>query len=364
MNTGSPQTASSVPVNPVSQQDQATADSCKPKGRSKGHNIQPVPIAPTKFSASDAYDLFRDSRQKTFANADFSIEARDKVIMEEWQAAGFEERSAYFRKAWLNYETQWNRYRRQVSRRKEPLPEGRLEKKKTDEKTPLACCIVPDKPLIVPDKPLNDTSSMKLKEIYKDQDILVIEKPAGLTSTASVSGQDTVVKRLRAEHPGVHLPHRLDKATSGLMVVALNQKSASHLCGQFRDRKVHKIYTAEVWRKPDPAEGTVLLPLRPDDDSRRQCISDSEGKPSLTLYQTIKNHRDSCARVKLEPVTGRPHQLRVHMAAIGHPVVGCYFYGSKASATAGDRLHLHASELEFTHPVTGCTMRFESTPDF
>ena len=356
MNTGLPQITPDVSAT-SSPEEQAGASSSQSSGRSKGYKIQPAPIKPTEFSISDAFDLFRDIRRKTFANSDFSIDVLDDAITKEWQETSFEERCTYYRKAWINYEAQLSLYHLNMSRRKVLPSEERQDKETPGEEVPLATNIVSD-------KVDTDTCTLEVRELYKDNDILVIDKPAGLACMASQSGQDTMLERLKKEHSVASLPHRLDKATSGLMVVALNTASTRHLCGQFRNRQVHKKYTAEVWRNPDPAQGPILLPLKYDAGSCRQSIAQSQGQLSLTLYQTTKNHRDSCARVKLEPVTGRTHQLRAHMAAIGHPIVGCSFYGNQESVSAGKRLHLHASELEFKHPVTGRIMSFERKPDF
>ena len=357
MNTGLPQIAPDVRATPAPPQDEAVAGSCKPKSRSKGHSIQPIPVAPTTFSTLEAFDLFRESRKKTFVSFDISIETVNEAIVKEWKAAGFEERSTYFRKAWLNYEKELDKYHQMMSKRKVLPPEYKLEQEKPDLEIPIGSYIAPDI-----DK--EDTRLLQVKEHYKDDDICVVEKPAGLACMSSDPAQDNVLDRIKAGHPGASLPHRLDKATSGVMVVSLKSDSARDLCAQFKNRQVHKKYTAEVWGKPEPLEGPVLIPLKYDDAHRRQCISERKGKPSLSLYQSIKNHRDGFTRVKLEPVTGRSHQLRAHMAAIGHPILGCKLYGSKESATASKRLHLHASELEFKHPVTGRAMKYESTPDF
>ncbi|MRI32741.1 RNA pseudouridine synthase [Endozoicomonas sp. OPT23] len=206
----------------------------------------------------------------------------------------------------------------------------------------------------------------ELAELYRDDQIVVVSKPSGLLSVPGrpPNDSDSALGRLQAINPESRVVHRLDMSTSGLMVFALNADSHRHLSRQFQDRKVKKGYAAEVWGKPEKPEGEVNLPLCCDWPNRpRQMVDHELGKPSLTKYQLMAD--DSAhGRVWLEPVTGRSHQLRVHMAELGHPIIGCEFYAHKEAREYSPRLHLHASFLEFTHPETNERITFNSPAPF
>lgn len=206
-----------------------------------------------------------------------------------------------------------------------------------------------------------------LTEIYRDAHIVVISKPAGLLSVPGKppNDQDSALGRLQKIEPETRVVHRLDMATSGLMVFGLDADSHRSLSRQFQDRKVSKQYLAEVWGKPLKKQGEVNLPLRCDWPNRpRQMVDHELGKPSLTHFQQVHNDRERYARVLLQPITGRSHQLRVHLAEIGHPILGCEFYAHPDARAASDRLHLHASQLQFTHPATGTPLTFNSPAPF
>lgn len=202
----------------------------------------------------------------------------------------------------------------------------------------------------------------EVQVVYADDDILVVAKPAGLLSVPGRFVKDSVLQRVMFEFPDARIVHRLDLDTSGLMVLALTQAAVSELGRQFRERLVEKIYTADVWGKPDDTSGEIDLPMRPDPDNRpRQQIDVEAGKFALTRYELIEVLQNN-ARLLLAPVTGRSHQLRLHLAAIGHPILGCDLYAHKAALEASDRLCLHATRLRLFHPVTSDPVRFESEP--
>jgi tRNA pseudouridine32 synthase/23S rRNA pseudouridine746 synthase len=199
--------------------------------------------------------------------------------------------------------------------------------------------------------------------IYRDDFMLVVDKPAGLLAVPGrgADKQDCLSARLRHEFPDTLVVHRLDMSTSGLMVFARGADMQRRLSQLFQERQIEKRYTAVVTGRLEAEAGEVDLPIAADWLNRPlQKIDAESGKPSLTRYRVLARH-DSTSRVELEPYTGRSHQLRIHMAAIGHPILGDALYGDAGSAP---RLLLHASSLGFTHPVTGEPVHFVSVPPF
>lgn len=204
--------------------------------------------------------------------------------------------------------------------------------------------------------------------LFVDEALLVIDKPAGLLS---VPGRgplhaDSAASRVQADYPDARVVHRLDMATSGLMVMARGTEMERRLSIAFQQRRVAKHYVAVVAGRPWPEQGEIRLPLIADWPNRpRQKVDWSAGKPSLTIYRVLAHdaatHR---SRVELRPHTGRSHQLRVHMQAIGHPILGDDLYADPPSRTAADRLLLHASALSLSHPATGVEMCFVSPVPF
>ena len=206
-----------------------------------------------------------------------------------------------------------------------------------------------------------------ITELYRDKHIIVINKPAGLLSVPGKppNDKDSALGRLQRIDPETRVVHRLDMSTSGLMVFGVGAGSHRHLSRQFQDRKVRKGYVAEVWNTPGVPKGEIDLPLRCDWPNRpRQMVDHVLGKSSQTLYTVIENHRTLHSRIWLEPITGRSHQLRVHMAELGHPILGCEFYAHPEAKAAADRLHLHASMLCFQHPVSEQNLTFNSSAPF
>lgn len=188
--------------------------------------------------------------------------------------------------------------------------------------------------------------------VYQDEHIVVANKPEGLLSVPGRLEEhyDSLWSRLAKEYPELHVVHRLDMATSGLMLFALTKYAEKHIKKQFQYRLTHKIYYARVWGKVTDKEGMVDLPLICDWPNRpRQKVCYQDGKPSQTRYQVVKRERHTTL-VRLLPVTGRSHQLRVHMMALGHPIVGDEFYATEEARAFSNRLQLHSAELSFYHP--------------
>ena len=208
--------------------------------------------------------------------------------------------------------------------------------------------------------PLSD-----LDLIYRDDTLIVVNKPAGLLAVPGrgADKQDCLASRVQAEFPDALVVHRLDMATSGLLLFARGAEMQRRLSHLFREREVQKRYVAVVSGRLELLSGEIDLPLIRDWPNRpRQKVDFATGKPSLTRYRVLA-HDDGTTRVELEPVTGRTHQLRVHMAAIGHPIMGDALYGGEAEGRA-ERLLLHASALSFAYPLNAEMLNLASEPPF
>nr|WP_155847838.1 pseudouridine synthase [Asticcacaulis benevestitus] len=195
--------------------------------------------------------------------------------------------------------------------------------------------------------------------------MLVAEKPAGLLSVPGRLPQhkDCLITRLQSLYPDALTVHRLDMATSGLMVFARGPEVHRTLSKAFADRQVDKRYIAVVAGDLS-ADGEVDLPLIKDWPNRpRQMVDHATGKPSLTRYR-ILGRGEGTTRIELEPVTGRTHQLRVHMMAIGHPILGDDFYAPPEIEALSPRLLLHAERLSLPHPVTAACVAFHAAAPF
>ena len=177
--------------------------------------------------------------------------------------------------------------------------------------------------------------------------------------------QDSLTSRVQAEFPDALVVHRLDMATSGLMMFARGAEMQRRLSHMFREREVQKGYVAVVEGRVEPAHGEVDLPLASDWPNRpKQKVDSVTGKHSLTHYRLLEHDiKTNTSRLELEPVTGRTHQLRVHMAAIGHPILGDALYGGKTSGRA-ERLLLHARVLNFAHPLSAEPLSLVCEPSF
>ena len=170
-------------------------------------------------------------------------------------------------------------------------------------------------------------------------------------------------KGLQAVFPEALLVHRLDQDTSGIMVFAMTPNAQRHLGKQFETRRVKKLYVARLWGRLEPKEGQVDLPLIVDWPNRpRQHVDHENGKPAQTNWKVIR-HEDGTTRVRLIPLTGRSHQLRVHMMALGHPILGDPLY-AEGAARDFPRLMLHAQSLRFNHPDGGKGLTFSAPIPF
>jgi tRNA pseudouridine32 synthase/23S rRNA pseudouridine746 synthase len=206
-----------------------------------------------------------------------------------------------------------------------------------------------------------------LEILYADAALLVVDKPAGLLSVPGRGADkaDCLISRLQAKFADALAVHRLDMSTSGLLLVARGAAMHSALSRLFRERQVAKHYLAEVEGCLETSAGEIELPLICDWPNRpRQKVDFEIGKHSLTRYRLVSiDHERKTSRVDLEPVTGRSHQLRVHMAALGHPILGDELYG-RGDPETGERLHLHATDLAFIHPLTGENLQFHCKAPF
>ena len=213
---------------------------------------------------------------------------------------------------------------------------------------------------------------MSLKPLHIDGHIIVAVKPAGLLAVPGrgADKQDCLSARLAIEFGDIHIVHRLDQATSGLMVFARTLTALRELHAQFREGVVAKSYQAIVVGKPAQTSFCIDLPLGADWPNRpKQKVSHERGKPSATEVEVMRyDETSNTSRVRLVPLTGRTHQLRVHMMASGHAIVGDALYGetndSQAMPTMASRLMLHASALSFLQPDTRERLVFESAPEF
>ncbi|PKG56523.1 bifunctional tRNA pseudouridine(32) synthase/23S rRNA pseudouridine(746) synthase RluA [Shewanella sp. Choline-02u-19] len=202
--------------------------------------------------------------------------------------------------------------------------------------------------------------------LHQDKDIMVLNKPSGLLSVPGRAAEhhDSTYSRVLAEYPDAKIVHRLDMATSGVIVVALLRSAESELKRQFRDRETAKTYYARVAGHVKADTGTVNLPLICDWPNRpKQKVDHQIGKASQTHYEVISRAKRSTL-VKLTPITGRSHQLRVHMMALGHPILGDNFYADPLAKRLAPRLLLHAQSLTITHPYSKEPMTFSCETPF
>ncbi|WP_130833977.1 bifunctional tRNA pseudouridine(32) synthase/23S rRNA pseudouridine(746) synthase RluA [[Erwinia] mediterraneensis] len=216
-------------------------------------------------------------------------------------------------------------------------------------------------------EPYNPPQNPWLHILYQDDHIMVINKPSGLLSVPGrlEEHKDSVMARIQRDFPHAESVHRLDMATSGVIVVALTKAAERELKRQFREREPAKTYVARVWGHPQPPEGIVDLPLICDWPNRpKQKVCFDTGKAAQTAWQVLEYGTDNSARVLLKPITGRSHQLRVHMLALGHPILGDGFYAHPEAKAMAPRLLLHAESLTITHPKFGTSMTFRQPADF
>lgn len=204
--------------------------------------------------------------------------------------------------------------------------------------------------------------------LQRDPSFLLINKPTRLLSVPGRHPQnrDSVIARLLADFPSAAIVHRLDFDTSGIMVIPLNKAALSHISKQFQARTTHKTYIAVVNGLMRDDSGVIDLPIAPDMEQRpKYKVCAETGRQSVTEFTVVS--RDEIAqtsRVLLHPITGRSHQLRLHMLAIDHPILGCEFYADDVALKKSPRLLLHATELAFDHPLTGERVIGACNPEF
>ncbi|PKG85300.1 RNA pseudouridine synthase [Colwellia sp. 75C3] len=211
--------------------------------------------------------------------------------------------------------------------------------------------------------------------IYQDDDFIVLNKASGILSVPGrlPEHQDCLQNRVQRILPTATIVHRLDMATSGLMIMALNKLAHVAISRQFEQRKTQKTYLARVFGLVALDEGSVDLPLICDWPNRpKQKVDHENGKQSLTHYRVLNRSQEehdstdeqASTLVELTPVTGRSHQLRVHMLALGHPILGDRLYASKEALAMKNRLQLHALKLSLFHPKTEKAITFNAPCPF
>ncbi len=202
--------------------------------------------------------------------------------------------------------------------------------------------------------------------VYRDNDLVVINKGSGLLTVPGrlPEHQDCLQNRVNKVLPSATIVHRLDMATSGILLMALNKPAHVNISRQFEKRQTKKSYIARVYGQLEKSEGSIELPLICDWPNRpKQKVDHEIGKKALTHYQVICQEKSS-ALVELTPITGRSHQLRVHMLALGHPILGDRLYAHDTARNLSPRLLLHAQMLTINHPITGESLTFTSNCPF
>jgi tRNA pseudouridine32 synthase/23S rRNA pseudouridine746 synthase len=216
--------------------------------------------------------------------------------------------------------------------------------------------------------PVLSDADKALSLAHVDRSLIVVDKPVRLLSVPGrgPDKQDCVIARIRDEFPDALIVHRLDYDTSGLIVLARGGKMHRALSMLFQERRVEKRYVAVVEGMPAEDDGEIDLPLIVDWPNRPlHKVDFACGKPALTRYKVIgRDDARHASRVALVPETGRTHQLRVHMQALGHPILGDPLYAHGDARAKADRLLLHAEWLAFLHPVTGRRLAFSSAAPF
>ncbi len=193
--------------------------------------------------------------------------------------------------------------------------------------------------------------------LYQDDELLLVNKPSGLLSVPGKhpANRDCLITRLQQQFPTARIVHRLDLDTSGIMVIALSAESQRALNKLFAERKVQKEYEAIVYGQVQKPQAVIEMPLICDWPNRpKQKVDWENGKHATTHYKLLADDRtNNRSRLLLTPITGRSHQLRVHLAAIDHPILGCDFYAHQRALSMAPRLQLHACRLSFIHPLSG-----------
>ena len=213
----------------------------------------------------------------------------------------------------------------------------------------------------------NPPTDPSLIVLYEDAHIIVVNKQSGLLSVPGKAPEhhDSIMSRIQALFPSAESVHRLDMATRGIIVVALHTQAERELKRQFREREPKKQYIARVFGHMEQDEGLIDLPLICDWPNRpKQKVCFETGKSAQTYYEVLSRDPDNSTRVLLKPITGRSHQLRVHLLSLNHPILGDRFYAHPEAKAMAPRLQLHALELTITHPINHSPMTFHCEPDF
>ena len=222
--------------------------------------------------------------------------------------------------------------------------------------------------MIFVSRPYNPPPLLPIEYVYEDADLLVVAKPHGLLSVPGKgeAKSDCLVARVHADYPEALIVHRLDMETSGVMVLARNKMMHRQLSMLFQNRQVKKTYHAIVSGAVSVSRGTIELPLSVDWPNKPlQKIDFIGGKASVTDYHCLSyDALSNSSRLVLYPMTGRTHQLRVHLFAIGHPILGDHLYRCNASQHRASRLLLHASQLQLVHPRTRQAHCWQCAPVF
>lgn len=208
----------------------------------------------------------------------------------------------------------------------------------------------------------------QVRVLFEDDFFIIINKPAFLLSIPGRHplNKDCMITRIQRDYPGACTVHRLDLDTSGIMLVPITKRAQSSLARQFQERTIDKTYTAVVYGIVEDDEGSIELPIIADWPNRpKQKICFKDGKHALTHYRVLeRDHENNRTRMELKPVTGRSHQLRIHMRELGHPILGCDMYAHEEALAMSERLLLHATTISFNHPVIGDRMTWRSDPEF
>jgi len=202
--------------------------------------------------------------------------------------------------------------------------------------------------------------------IFRDDHLLVLDKPSGLLAVPGRGPElaDCMSTRVQAQFPTALVVHRLDRDTSGVFLMALSPQAQRELGRQFEARAVEKRYEAIVHGIPLEGEGSIELSLRKDfDRPPRHMVDQQQGRPAVTRYRVLASENDR-SRLELAPLTGRSHQLRVHLASIGHPILGDPLYANEMVQKLAPRLMLHAESLALRHPVSGELMQWRAPVPF
>jgi 23S rRNA pseudouridine1911/1915/1917 synthase len=214
--------------------------------------------------------------------------------------------------------------------------------------------------------------AIPLDVIYEDDDLAVIDKPAGMivhpgeqnetgTLVSAALARWPQIAAMNVEEKRAGIVHRLDKDTSGLIVIAKTDAARRHLSQQFQDRTVEKVYLALLECRPDTTSGRIDAPIARDPQQRKRMAVVRQGRPAISEFEVIDDHfSGNQALVRVRLLTGRTHQIRVHMAFIGCPIVGDHVYGYRKQRIGLKRQFLHAAELRFDHPTTGERLSFQS----